>query len=53
MITAAGSTRSTARSQADGPFSSLRPEDSPGADYPTVREDSEGDNILVINSDRQ
>ena len=42
-----------AKPVADGPFNLLRPEDSAGADYPTVREDSEGRAVLVINSDQQ
>lgn len=53
VIIAAGSTGFMARPKADGPFNLLRPEDSPGADYPTVRSDSEGKPVLVINSDQQ
>ena len=53
VIIAAGSTGFMARPQANGPFNLLRPEDSPEADYPTVREDSLGKNVLVINSDQQ
>jgi 2',3'-cyclic-nucleotide 2'-phosphodiesterase (5'-nucleotidase family) len=42
-----------AKKEADGPFNLLRPEDESSADYPTVREDSEGKKVLVINSDQQ
>jgi 2',3'-cyclic-nucleotide 2'-phosphodiesterase (5'-nucleotidase family) len=52
IIIAAGSTGFMAKPEADGPFNLLRPGDSPGADYPTVREDSEGENVLVVNSDQ-
>jgi 2',3'-cyclic-nucleotide 2'-phosphodiesterase (5'-nucleotidase family) len=53
VIIAAGSTGFMARPEADGPFNLLRPEDSPSADYPTVRKDSQGKQVLVINSDQQ
>ncbi len=53
VIIAAGSTGFMAKPQATGPFNLLRPEDAPGASYPTVREDSEGKTILVVNSDQQ
>jgi 2',3'-cyclic-nucleotide 2'-phosphodiesterase (5'-nucleotidase family) len=53
VIVAAGSTGFMARSEPDGPFNLLRPEDSPGADYPTLREDGDGKRVLVINSDQQ
>lgn len=52
IIVAAGSTGFMARSEADGPFNLLRPEDTPSADYPTVRQDSEGFEVLVVNSDQ-
>jgi 2',3'-cyclic-nucleotide 2'-phosphodiesterase (5'-nucleotidase family) len=53
IIVAAGSTGFMAKENADGPFNLLRPEDTAGADYPTVRDDSEGKSILVVNSDQQ
>ena len=53
VIIAAGSTGFMAKDQANGPFNLLRPEDTAEADYPTVREDSEGKMVLVINSDQQ
>ncbi len=53
VIIAAGSTGFMAKQQPNGPFNLLRPEDSPSADYPTVREDMEGQDVLVINSDQQ
>lgn len=53
VIAAAGSSGFMARPEADGPFNLLRPEDTPTANYPTVRPDMEGKNVLVINSDQQ
>jgi 2',3'-cyclic-nucleotide 2'-phosphodiesterase (5'-nucleotidase family) len=53
IIVAAGSTGFMAQPVADGPFNLLRTEDSPEADYPTWRVDSEGQTVLVINSDQQ
>ncbi len=53
VIIAAGSTGFMAQPNANGPFNLLRPEDAPSADYPTVREDADGKEILVINSDQQ
>ncbi|MCG7949132.1 MAG: bifunctional metallophosphatase/5'-nucleotidase [Candidatus Thiodiazotropha taylori] len=53
IIVAAGSTGFMARPVADGPYNLLRPEDSAEADYPTWRVDSEGETVLVINSDQQ
>ncbi|MDZ7752439.1 MAG: bifunctional metallophosphatase/5'-nucleotidase [Gammaproteobacteria bacterium] len=53
IIVAAGSTGFMARPVAEGPFNLLRPEDSAEADYPTVRVDSEGNTVLVVNSDQQ
>jgi len=53
IIVAAGSTGFMAKSAPDGPFNLLRPEDTPEADYPTVREDGEGNPALVVNSDQQ
>jgi len=52
IIVAAGSTGFMARPEADGPFNLLRPGDTPSADYPTVRRDSEGNFVLVVNSDQ-
>ena len=52
VIVAAGSTGFMARPVADGPFNMLRPEDSSSADYPTVRADSEEQNLLVVNSEQ-
>jgi 2',3'-cyclic-nucleotide 2'-phosphodiesterase (5'-nucleotidase family) len=53
VIIAAGSTGFMARPESNGPFNLLRPEDSPGAYYPTLRLDGEGKLVLVINSDQQ
>lgn len=53
IIVAAGSTGFMAKSAPNGPFNLLRPEDAPEADYPTVREDGEGNTVLVVNSDQQ
>ena len=53
VIVAAGSTGFMAKETATGPFNLLRPEDEPQADYPTWRSDSEGQTVLVINSDQQ
>ncbi len=52
VIVAAGSTGFMARPEAMGPFNLLRPEDAPSADYPTVREDSDGSTVLVVNSEQ-
>jgi len=53
IIVAAGTTGFMASPVPDGPFSLLRAEDTPEADYPTWRIDSEGSNVLVVNSDQQ
>lgn len=53
VIVAAGSTGFMAKPQADGPFNYLREGDTSEADYPVVREDMEGNRILVVNSDQQ
>lgn len=53
VIAAAGSTGFMAKPVPDGPFNLLRDEDEPSANYPTVREDMEGNPVLVINSDQQ
>jgi 2',3'-cyclic-nucleotide 2'-phosphodiesterase (5'-nucleotidase family) len=52
IIVAAGSTGFMAQAQANGPFNLLREGDTPSADYPTIREDSEGNTVLVVNSDQ-
>lgn len=52
IIVSAGATGFMAQAEANGPFNLLRPEDSPSADYPTVRTDSEGFDVLVVNSDQ-
>ncbi len=52
IVVAAGSTGFMANADAQGPFNFLRPGDAPGADYPTVREDSEGNTVVVVNSDQ-
>lgn len=53
IIVAAGSTGFMAQPVANGPFNLLRPEDTAQADYPTYRVDSEGNTVLVVNSDQQ
>ena len=53
IIVAAGTTGFMAQPQPNGPFNLLRPEDTAEADYPTVRQDSEGKTVLVVNSDQQ
>ena len=53
IVVAAGSTGFMAKPQPDGPFNLLRPEDTAEADYPTIRTDSEGKTVLVVNSDQQ
>lgn len=52
IIVAAGSTGFMAQPVAEGPFNLLRPGDSAEADYPTRRVDSEGQTVLVVNSDQ-
>jgi 2',3'-cyclic-nucleotide 2'-phosphodiesterase (5'-nucleotidase family) len=52
VIVAAGTTGFMAQPTADGPFNQLRDGDSPEANYPTIRLDSEGNRVLVINSDQ-
>jgi len=49
VIVAAGSTGFMASPEPNGPFSLLREGDAAEADYPTVREDSEGNTVLVVN----
>lgn len=53
IIVPAGSTGFMSNVPANGPFGLLRPEDTAEADYPTVRTDSEGRTVLVVNSDQQ
>lgn len=52
IIVAAGSTGFMARPEADGPFNLLREGDSAEASYPTLRLDSEGNLVVVVNSDQ-
>jgi 2',3'-cyclic-nucleotide 2'-phosphodiesterase (5'-nucleotidase family) len=52
IIVAAGSTGFMAKPTVEGPFNLLRDGDSPEANYPTVRLDSEGERIVVVNSDQ-
>ena len=52
VVVAAGSTGFMARPEADGPFNLLRDGDSPEAAYPTLRLDSEGNFVAVVNSDQ-
>ncbi len=49
VIVAAGSTGFMASPVPNGPFSLLRPGDVAEADYPTVREDRDGNTVLVVN----
>jgi len=49
IIVAAGSTGFMASPEPNGPFNLLREGDVPEADYPTVREDMEGNTVLVVN----
>lgn len=53
IIVAAGSTGFMGQPEADGPFNQLRDGDTPGADYPTLRSDQDGNPVLVVNSDQQ
>ncbi len=52
IVVAAGSTGFMANEPANGPFNLLRPGNVPQAAYPTVREDSEGKTVIVVNSDQ-
>ena len=52
IIVAAGTTGFMAQPVPNGPFNLLRAEDTPEADYPTERGDSEGNTVLVVNSDQ-
>jgi len=51
LILSAGSTGFMARPDADGPFNLIREGDTPQADYPTVRLDSENNFVLIVNND--
>jgi 2',3'-cyclic-nucleotide 2'-phosphodiesterase (5'-nucleotidase family) len=52
VIVTAGSTGFMADPEPNGPFHLLRPGDAPGIPYPTVREDADGNTVLVVNSDQ-
>ncbi|MEZ5299684.1 MAG: 5'-nucleotidase C-terminal domain-containing protein [Verrucomicrobiales bacterium] len=52
IVVAAGSTGFMAAPEPDGPFNLLREGDASGAPYPTFRLDSEGNTVLVVNSDQ-
>ena len=52
IIVAAGSTGFMARETPTGPFNFLRQGDGPGANYPTVRDDMDGNPVVVVNSDQ-
>ncbi|MFZ5815938.1 MAG: bifunctional metallophosphatase/5'-nucleotidase [Bacillota bacterium] len=52
IIVAAGSTGFMGKAEADGPFNLLRKGNTPSAFYPTTRLDSEGNLVLVVNSDQ-
>lgn len=53
IIVAAGSTGFMAAPEPLGPFNLLREGNTPEADYPTLRQDSQGHPVLVVNSDQQ
>ena len=52
IVVSAGSTGFMARPDAQGPFNLLREGDTSGQFYPTIRLDSEGNIMLVVNSDQ-
>lgn len=52
IVVSAGSTGFMARPDAEGPFNALREGDTSGQFYPTIRLDSEGNIMLVVNSDQ-
>lgn len=52
VIVSAGSTGFFAQPSAFGPFNNLREGDVATAAYPVVQQDSNGDNVLVVNSDQ-
>jgi 2',3'-cyclic-nucleotide 2'-phosphodiesterase (5'-nucleotidase family)/uncharacterized surface protein with fasciclin (FAS1) repeats len=52
VIITAGSTGFMAASEPNGPFNFLRDGDMGENDYPTVRQDSEGKTVLIVNTDQ-
>lgn len=52
IVVSAGSTGFMARPDAEGPFNALREGDTSGQFYPTIRLDSQGNTMLVVNSDQ-
>ena len=52
VIVSAGSTGFLAMDDPIGPFNVLREGDSGTSDYPTMRDDADGNPILVVNSDQ-
>ncbi len=50
LILSAGSTGFMAQATANGPFNYLRQDDTPEADYPTVRVDANNNFVLVVNN---
>ena len=53
VIVSAGSTGFMGSDMAMGPFNMLREGDAANAEYPTWREDSEGNPVVVVNTDQQ
>ena len=53
IIVSAGSTGFMGNEMAMGPFNLLRAGDAANAEYPTSREDSEGNPVLIVNTDQQ
>jgi 2',3'-cyclic-nucleotide 2'-phosphodiesterase (5'-nucleotidase family) len=52
IIVSAGSTGFMGGEMAMGPFNMLREGDEANAEYPTAREDSEGNPVVVVNTDQ-
>ncbi len=52
VIVSAGSTGFFGAPEANGPFNLLREGDEPNAEYPTTQEDSDGNPVLVVNTDQ-
>ena len=52
IIVSAGSTGFMGGDMAMGPFNMLREGDEANAEYPTAREDSEGNPVVVVNTDQ-
>ncbi len=50
IIVFAGNTDFMAKTEPDGPFNLLRPNDKPAVDYPVLRTDAEGNPVCVVNS---